>query len=324
MENLCRLCAKKKSPKQLIYNIEDPVLCIEQKLIDCCQWNLLNSTEYDGLPKKICNICFQKLENSWKFAENVANAQCHLLSLIDGIQSNLPPIEYVSAASIKVEPIEEEECYGDVELNEFRGEKISMEQIQSIETNKSTSESSNEPNQNQTPEITSEKIDGVLQSNDTNNDDINDDVDFHDNSDEIETNTNQEESVIKKKKIKRYDARNIDFEALRKKRLQKLPGSTSRLCSTCGKEFASNDALRRHNLIHLGQAPHECKTCGKRFRTKYNLRVRNMIYHSKKQINQQFKLIFIKKNHQRIIFICLFLDARKYPYGCQTICLLHL
>lgn len=75
MENLCRLCAVEKSPKELIYYIDDGMLNIEQKLIDCCRWNLFIGDENQEFPKRICIGCFQKLEQSWDFAEKVAQAQ---------------------------------------------------------------------------------------------------------------------------------------------------------------------------------------------------------------------------------------------------------
>lgn len=49
--------------------------------------------------------------------------------------------------------------------------------------------------------------------------------------------------------------------------------SSSRLCGTCGKVFSGADTLKKHEMIHSGEAPFECPTCGKRFREKYNLQV---------------------------------------------------
>lgn len=94
MDSLCRLCAKEKSPKQLVYNVDDRTLNIEQKLIDCCRWNSFIPNE--ELSKKICRTCFKKLESSWSFAESVTQAQNQLLALISDIKSELPIVEYLN------------------------------------------------------------------------------------------------------------------------------------------------------------------------------------------------------------------------------------
>lgn len=91
METLCRLCAKVKSPKQLAYNITDQALNIEQKLIDCCRWNLFIPS--DELTKKVCRACFKKLENSWMFAETVRLAQEQFFAYITDIKPELPIID---------------------------------------------------------------------------------------------------------------------------------------------------------------------------------------------------------------------------------------
>lgn len=75
MENLCRLCAVEKSPKELIYSIDDELLNIEQKLIACCRWSLFLGDVNQEFTRRICIDCFQKLEQSWEFAETIAQAQ---------------------------------------------------------------------------------------------------------------------------------------------------------------------------------------------------------------------------------------------------------
>lgn len=75
MENWCRLCADMKLPEELVHSIDDQTLNIEQKLIDCCRWCSFDVDESERMPKLICNVCFQKLEYSWAFAECVALAQ---------------------------------------------------------------------------------------------------------------------------------------------------------------------------------------------------------------------------------------------------------
>lgn len=279
MENLCRLCAKEKPIKQLVHSIEDQKLNIEKKLNDCCRWSSIISYEYDELPKKICNACYRKLESSWSFAEIVAQAQKHLFTLIDDIKPELAPIEYVSAAEIKDEPSESTETDG---LSAEEEEFDSNELVEKIDLDEAFELGEEHDASNDT----FEEFNVSLKSQNTNS--ICDYVSplLEDNYEIMESNSSKQNEVNvlndePKPKKKRYDSRKIDFDEVRKKRLQRLPGSTSRLCDTCGREFASVNALRRHNLTHLGQEPHarphECKTCGKRFRTRYNLKVSKRI-----------------------------------------------
>lgn len=279
MENLCRLCAKEKPIKQLVHSIEDQKLNIEKKLNDCCRWSSIISYEYDELPKKICNACYRKLESSWSFAESVAQAQKHLFTLIDDIKPELAPIEYVSAAEIKDEPSESTETDG---LSAEEEEIDSNELVEKIDLDESFELGEEHDASNDT----FEEFNVSLKSQNTNS--ICDYVSplLEDDYEIMESNSSKQNEVnvlndeLKPKK-KRYDSRKIDYDEVRRKRLQRLPGSTSRLCATCGREFASVNALRRHNLTHLGQEPHarphECKTCGKRFRTSYNLKVSKRI-----------------------------------------------
>lgn len=81
MDTVCRLCAKEKPSKQLVNSIEDEKLDIPQKLIDSCRWNSIVTTEYATLPKKICKVCYGKLQLCWSFAENVARAQDQIFSM---------------------------------------------------------------------------------------------------------------------------------------------------------------------------------------------------------------------------------------------------
>lgn len=279
MENLCRLCAKEKPIKQLVHSIEDQKLNIEKKLNDCCRWSSIISYEYDELPKKICNACYRKLESSWSFAESVAQAQKHLFTLIDDIKPELAPIEYVSAAEIKDEPSESTETDG---LSAEEEEIDSNELVEKIDLDEAFELGEEHDASNDT----FEEFNVSLKSQNTNS--IYDYVSplLEDDYEIMESNSSKQNEVNvlndePKPKKKRYDSRKIDYDEVRRKRLQRLPGSTSRLCDTCGREFASVNALRRHNLTHLGQEPHarphECKTCGKRFRTSYNLKVSKRI-----------------------------------------------
>lgn len=77
MENWCRLCANETITNEFRYSIDDDILNIKQMLIVCCRWDKIADEEQDivDIPKMICKICFEKLEECWQFAENVMLAQ---------------------------------------------------------------------------------------------------------------------------------------------------------------------------------------------------------------------------------------------------------
>lgn len=82
MSGLCRLCAETR-PLEKMSDISDPTLNIEQKLLDCCRWTHLKELESnENLPQHICIVCYEKLEQSWLFAEHVASAQYKLIEII--------------------------------------------------------------------------------------------------------------------------------------------------------------------------------------------------------------------------------------------------
>lgn len=265
MENICRLCGKKKTPKQLAHTIG---LNVEQKLIECCRWNSLVSREYDELmPKSICMACFRQLENSWSFAESVAEAQQKLLSIVAALKP--PTIEYVNTSNVKAETDDQIDSYMDdnnqddwVETNEpdeLNAHNLhpNLKSKYEIEENKISSTS---------PIIDSDSDADSFQSPELQNDnDISE-------SEMDKSNAKKEQVFESKPRKPQYGRKKTDAEVQRK-RLQKLPPSLSRLCDTCGVEFSSLNSLRRHRMIHLGKTPHECKTCGKQFRTTYSLQV---------------------------------------------------
>lgn len=109
MGTVCRLCAKKKPLNELTNSIEDQN--IQQKLINCARWDSIVVIEYETLPKKICNLCYTKLEMSWSFAESVAQAQHQIFSMLE--ESSLCSFEDVHDSNIivKDEPMEIIEIY---------------------------------------------------------------------------------------------------------------------------------------------------------------------------------------------------------------------
>uniref|UniRef100_A0A3Q2NUL0 Zinc finger protein 11-like n=1 Tax=Fundulus heteroclitus TaxID=8078 RepID=A0A3Q2NUL0_FUNHE len=50
-------------------------------------------------------------------------------------------------------------------------------------------------------------------------------------------------------------------------------------CKSCGKQFMKETSLKRHELIHTGERPHQCTVCGKTFLTANELRLHNR-YHT--------------------------------------------
>uniref|UniRef100_A0A7N6BPK7 C2H2-type domain-containing protein n=1 Tax=Anabas testudineus TaxID=64144 RepID=A0A7N6BPK7_ANATE len=50
-------------------------------------------------------------------------------------------------------------------------------------------------------------------------------------------------------------------------------------CNSCGKQFMKETSLKRHELIHTGERPHQCTVCGKTFLTANELRLHNR-YHT--------------------------------------------
>lgn len=107
MTNVCRLCAKLKSQRQLLGSIEDESL--KQKLIVCCQWNSYDDTHNTiNLPKKICSICLKNLNKSWEFSKKVEEVQLYLLAQTANTKSIEVYVESVDqqneiTESVKVE-----------------------------------------------------------------------------------------------------------------------------------------------------------------------------------------------------------------------------
>ena len=58
--------------------------------------------------------------------------------------------------------------------------------------------------------------------------------------------------------------------------------ASSLQCTSCLKSFSTNQTLKRHEMIHLGEVPFECKTCKKRFRYTYHLKSHERIHTGEK------------------------------------------
>lgn len=79
MATRCRLCAEAKPLNDIECTITDQQINIRQMLLDCCRWSAFESDEYENLPQIVCKECFSNLQQSWQFANTVANAQQCLL-----------------------------------------------------------------------------------------------------------------------------------------------------------------------------------------------------------------------------------------------------
>lgn len=79
MTNYCRLCAELKDPDEIATSITDTENLIEQKLKECCQWNVKNNNR--RLPEDICMGCINKLDKCWMFSQSVQFAQQKLLEI---------------------------------------------------------------------------------------------------------------------------------------------------------------------------------------------------------------------------------------------------
>lgn len=99
MDSYCRLCAKIKSPAALKHNLSD----ITFKLLECCRWEEpITESEY---PQNVCDPCYKRLDQSWRFSEKVKTAQKELDDLIVQ-QKNVEILVSVEAGTVsaKEEP----------------------------------------------------------------------------------------------------------------------------------------------------------------------------------------------------------------------------
>lgn len=79
MTSYCRLCAESKDSIEIATSITDTENLIEQKLIECCQWNVGKANA--RLPKDICVSCLDKLDKCWLFSQSVQYSQQKLLEI---------------------------------------------------------------------------------------------------------------------------------------------------------------------------------------------------------------------------------------------------
>lgn len=254
MENVCRLCGHVKKPRYLITDIDDPTMNIQQKLIDCCRWNLIGVDECGNMPKKICSGCIKKLEKCWIFLESVAQVQEQLHSHV---------------VQIKTELI----IFDGIENNDDDKEEIII-----------TSDSNNRNSDNNKKQFST-------QHNSTNNEPIdknNSDESKISNNflcDICGKNFSSKPNLTTHRNMHRPKEKRKYFEcyicettfSYKKSLIHHMPTHTGKKirheCGVCKLNFSRRDALQRHTLIHLGQSPYECSVCGKGFRTKFNLTV---------------------------------------------------
>lgn len=85
LKHMCRLCSQTKLTVEMMGGINDILLGIKPKLIDCCRWRELEIFDNENLPQNACIVCVQKLEQCWQFAESVSAAQQKLLRIIRNI-----------------------------------------------------------------------------------------------------------------------------------------------------------------------------------------------------------------------------------------------
>lgn len=78
MEFYCRLCGELKEPIDLLYSLND----ISSKLFKCCDWQWQESAIEARLPQNVCETCYDRLDQSWQFSQNIRKAQKVLLKTI--------------------------------------------------------------------------------------------------------------------------------------------------------------------------------------------------------------------------------------------------
>lgn len=269
MESLCRLCAKEKTPKQLAYSINDEVLKIKQKLIECCRWDSVIGNDYSQMPDKICNICFTKLETTWEFVESITKAQEQLFTLRVDIKTEVLDIEDENvSADMKTSEL----------VEEFKIFMNSSDLFASSEDQSSTLKVENFDNN-----IIIQNLEEIKADLDQSKPQIQASLsflceicgkDFTSKSNLI-THAKMHLPLEQRKHYACYICKMIfSYKKSMIHHMQLHSGKKIIFqCAVCLSHFSRKDALQRHSLIHLGKLPHQCQTCGKGFRTKFNLKV---------------------------------------------------
>lgn len=122
MITLCRLCAKDKHEEEIKTTLTDPTLNILQKLIDCCRWNSFDDDE--KLPESVCFLCYDKLHQSWLFANKVDQAQKELRASIP--QREVPSVTANEWCSQNV--IYSDDDFGADPLSDLRTDSSDVEE----------------------------------------------------------------------------------------------------------------------------------------------------------------------------------------------------
>lgn len=299
MKNLCRLCAKERTSRQLMYNIDDINLNIEQKLIVCCRWNSFIGNEQ--MPKMICAICWKSLEKSFDFAESVALAQQQLFTQLIEIKVEVgllepinEPIESINILIAKDEPLDSDA------FNEFPNniyEPISTEQhfsapaiengicADGVENKNINSYMRNNEWRSQHQSNHHQEYSNYEQQIKQQESEINNFLcetcgkDYTTRSNLL-THTKMHLPIEKRKHFECYICQSTF--SYKKSLIHHMPVHSGKKiqfqCKECMANFSRTDALRRHSLIHLNKFTHCCQTCGKGFRTKFNLKVNKKFF----------------------------------------------
>lgn len=127
----CRLCANRMHETEKTAEISE----MTTKLIVCCNWKL--SKIESQMPQRVCRVCVDELERSWRFAEQIHLAekklQLHWIELNQPTMDEPEPIVEIN----EIEQ-EEDEQFSDMEVTAFSPPSIesSSESVHSQKTTK--------------------------------------------------------------------------------------------------------------------------------------------------------------------------------------------